>query len=227
MRKFSYLLLFGLIAQILGCAQVPKESVELSVTVGRDLVEVHRAHRELTMRYFGRMKNDINGFIDEIYRPYMTQNTMADFKLLERIQSAVEKGDEVRAFNIMKLFVSLLSEQIENYRRELLKNISKQESEVLLAIDDSYQKIQNANAIVTGHLASIRKVHDAQAELLSRVKLEGLRDEIAIKTVTFSDKISDIVVKARKVDQTIDKAEERMKAIEKFATELKNVSAGN
>ena len=227
MRKFSYLLQFGLIAQILGCAQVPKESVELSVTVGRDLAEVHRAHRELTTRYFGRMKKDINEFIDEIYRPYMIQNTMADFKLLERIQSAVEKGDEVRAFNIMKLFVSLLSEQIENYRRELLKNVSKQESEVLLVIDDSYQKIQNANAIVTGHLASIRKVHDAQAELLSRVKLEGLREEVASKTVTFSDKISNIVVKARKVDQTIDKAEKRMKAIEKFATELKNVSAGN
>jgi len=226
MRKFSYVLLFGLMANILGCAQVPKESVELSVTVGRDLAEIHRAHRELTTRYFGRMKNDINEFIDEIYRPYMIQNTMADFKLLERIQSAVRSGNEASAFDIMKLFVSLLSEQIESYRMELLQNISKQESEVLLAIDDSYQKIQNANAIVTGHLASIRKVHDAQAELLSRVKLEGLREEVATKTVGFSDKISDIIVKARKVDQTIDKAAERMKAIEALAIDLKNVSAG-
>jgi len=226
MRKLKYLFVFGLIAQIMACAQVPKESVELSVTVGRDLAEVHRAHRELTIRYFERMKNDINDFIDEIYRPYMIQNTMADFKLLERIQAAVETGDELRAFDIMNLFVSSLSEQIENYRKELLENISKQESEVLLAIDDSYQKIQNANAIVTGHLASIRKVHDAQAELLSRVKLEGLREEVADKTVAFSDKISEIILKARKVDQTIDNAEERMKAIEGFANELKNVSAG-
>jgi hypothetical protein len=157
----------------------------------------------------------------------MIQNTMADFRLLERIQNAVEKGDEVRAFNIMNLFVSLLSEQIENYRKELLENISKQESEVLHAIDDSYQKIQNANAIVTGHLASIRKVHDAQAELLRRINLEELRDTVAVKTGAFSDEISDIIVKARKVDQTVDRAEERMKAIEKFAAELKSVSAGN
>jgi hypothetical protein len=213
--------------EILGCAQVPKESVELSVTVGRDLAEVRRAHLELTTRYFDRMKKDINEFIDEIYRPYMIQNTMADFRLLERIQNAVGKGDEVRAFNIMNLFVSLLSEQIENYRRELLENISKQESEVLHAIDDSYQKIQNANAIVTGHLASIRKVHDAQAELLRRINLEGLRETVAVKTAAFSDEISDIIVKARKVDQTVDRAEERMKAIEKFAAELKSVSAGN
>jgi hypothetical protein len=226
MRKFSYLLLFGLIVQILGCAQVPKESVELSVTVGRDLAEVHRAHRELTIKYFVRMKDDINDFIDEIYRPYMIQRTMADFKLLEKMQSAVENGNEVRAFNIMQLFVSLLSEQIENYRRALLQNISKQESEVLSAIDDSYQKIQNANAIVTGHLASIRKVHDAQAELLSRVNLEGLREEVADKTAALSGKISDIIVKARKVDYTIDKAEERMKSIKALADELKNISAG-
>lgn len=124
------------------CAQVPKESVELSVTVGRDLAEVHRAHRELAIEYFDCVKKDINEFIDEVYRPYMIQKTMADFRLLQRIQRAVERGDETRAFNIMKLFVSLLSEQIENYRKELLQNISKQESEVLLAIDDSYQKIQ-------------------------------------------------------------------------------------
>lgn len=226
MRKFSFLLLLGLIAQLLACAQVPKESVELSVTLGRDLSEVHRAHRELTIKYFERMKKDINEFIDEIYRPYMIQNTMTDFKLLERIQNTVGRNDEVRAFDIMTLFISLLSEQIESYRRELLQNISKQESEVLLAIDDSYQKIQNANAIVTGHLASIRKVHDAQAELLSRVKLEGLREDVATKTVAFSDKISDIIVKARKVAQTTDKAEQRLKAIEALANELKNVSAG-
>lgn len=29
------------------CAQVPKQSVELSATVGRDLVTVHNSHREL------------------------------------------------------------------------------------------------------------------------------------------------------------------------------------
>lgn len=226
MRKLNCLFLCGLMAQILACAQVPKESVELSVTVGRDLAEVHRAHREVTMRYFERLKNDINDFIEEIYRPYMVQNSMGDFKLLEKIQTAVETGDELRAFNIMNLFVSLLSEQIENYRKELLENISEQESEVLLTIDDSYQKIQNANAIVTGHLASIRKVHDAQAELLSRFKLEGLREELANKTVGLSDNISEIILKARKVDQAIDNAGERMKAIEAFATELKNVCSG-
>jgi len=226
MRKSIYPLSLVLIAVFLGCAQVPKESVELSVTVGRDLAEVHRAHREITIRYFDRMKKDVNEFIDEIYRPYMIQNTMSDFKLLERIKSAVGRADEVRAFDIMSLFVSLLSEQIENYRRELLQNISRQESEVLLAIDDSYQKIQNANAIVTGHLASIRKVHDAQQELLSRGKLDGLRDEVATKTVAFSDKISEIIEKARRANETIDKVEERMRAIAEYATELKSLSAG-
>ncbi|MBW1729467.1 MAG: hypothetical protein JRH08_03315 [Deltaproteobacteria bacterium] len=208
------------------CAQVPKESVELSVTVGRDLAEVHRAHRELAIEYFDCVKKDINEFIDEVYRPYMIQKTMADFRLLQRIQRAVERGDETRAFNIMKLFVSLLSEQIENYRKELLQNISKQESEVLLAIDDSYQKIQNANAIVAGHLASIRKVHDTQAELLSRTKLEGLREEIAGRAGEFSDKISEIILKARKANETIDKVEDRMKAIKELAAELKNASWG-
>lgn len=49
MRKFIFL---GVLLLFVwpGCAQVPKESVELSVTVGRDLAEVHRSHREKKQR---------------------------------------------------------------------------------------------------------------------------------------------------------------------------------
>ena len=34
------------------CSQIPKESVELSATVGRDLSEMHSAHSELVVLYY-------------------------------------------------------------------------------------------------------------------------------------------------------------------------------
>ncbi|WDP86961.1 MAG: hypothetical protein HUN05_19035 [Desulfobacter sp.] len=48
------------------CASVPKASIELANTVGRDLEEVHRAHRALASLLFDIMEKDINKFIDEI-----------------------------------------------------------------------------------------------------------------------------------------------------------------
>lgn len=50
---------------LIACVEVPKESVELSVTIGRDLGDVHRANRELATRYFDRIKDDVNRFGDE------------------------------------------------------------------------------------------------------------------------------------------------------------------
>lgn len=211
MRKLIFILTFGIF--LLSCASVPKESVELSVTLGRDLAEVHKAHRELAIRYFKRIKQDINQFIDERYRPFMINKTIEDFKLLDKIKKASQPGASPDALHILGLFVAKVSKQIESYREELLKNISNQETEVLTTIDDAYQKLQNANSIVTGHLASVRKVHEAQAELLERANLEGLRDKFIQKTVKFSDEVVKLVEKARKGEESIDKIAKKIKEI--------------
>src|SRR5574341_67753 len=115
----------------------------------------------------------------------------------------------------MDIYVSLLTEQIEKYRKELLQHIENQETEVLLALDDTYQKLQNANAIVTGHLASIKKVEDAQADLLKRAGLENYRKEFIDKTILVSDKLAKLTAQAQNADKKID--------VEKLAEEIKTV----
>jgi hypothetical protein len=190
--------------------------VELSVTLGRDLVEVHRAHRELAVRYFDQIKNDINTFVHQVYRPYAIQKAMQDFQLLDKINKAQRPDAEPDALAVMGLFVTLLSHEIESFRHELLDPIETREHEVLSAIDDAYQKLQNANAIVTGHLASIRKVHDAQEELLKGVGMEDLRGRFVEETVSLSEKISELVEKGRK-------AEEKTRDLEETINKLKEI----
>jgi hypothetical protein len=213
MRTLIFTLTSAVLLGLLGCASVPEESVELSVTLGRDLAEVHRAHRELAIQYFRGIKQDINQFIDEEYRPFMIKKTMEDFKLLDRIKTATAPDASPDPLQILELFVNKLSKQIESYRKELFQNISNQENELLTSLDDAYQKLQNANSIVTGHLASVRKVHEAQAELLDRANLEGLRDRFIEKTARLSDEVAKLVKKARKGEETIDKI---AKELERF-----------
>jgi hypothetical protein len=134
------------------CAQVPRESVELSATVGRDLAEVHRAHRELAIRYFARMKADIDRFVDEQYRPFVIRDTLERLQLLDELKQ--EKNPAV-LFQKMEIYVVEASKRIEDTRRQWLAPVTEQEAEVLKSLDRSYLTIQNANAIVTGHLASV------------------------------------------------------------------------
>ncbi len=216
MRRIRFTLLVGLLLSSFACAQVPRESVELSVTVGRDLAEVHRAHRELAVRYFDQIKGDIDAFVDEVYRPYTIENSMRQFGLIDRIVAAQAPGAKVDALSVMELYVTMVSEEIEAYRQELLDPIEAYEREVLTGIDDAYQKLQNANAIVTGHLASIRKVHDAQEELLEKAGMENLRGRFVEETVYLSERVADLVEKGRKADEKAGELEETIRRLKEL-----------
>lgn len=190
-----------------GCAQVPRESVELSATVGRDLAEMHRAHRELAVRYFGRMKSDVNQFVDEKYRPFIIRDTLEKLGLVNELK---QENDPVKILEKMESYVVLTTKRIEDTRSTWIKPIADQEHSVLKAIDNSYLLIQNANSIVTGHLASVVRVHDAQADLLQRAGLGNFQTETSEKLAKLSDKISEIVDKARTGEIKIDNAKKEL-----------------
>jgi hypothetical protein len=204
------------------CAQVPKQSVELSATVGRDIAQVHKAHRDLAVILYGRIKNDINRFVDEVYAPYQIKNLLQaeheDFmkgdpnSLFSALDAAIKQPNrpdvQKAALDVIDVFVQVVRAEVESYRKERLAPILTQEKEVLSAIDRSYNQIHYANSIVTGHLASIVRVHDAQEELLNEFGIEGLRKEIGKKLASTSNNVAEFVEKTSGVDGTIAEMEE-------------------
>lgn len=212
-----------------GCAQLPKQSVELSATVGRDIAQVYKAHRELAVLLFGRIKGDVNKFIDEVYAPFQIQRLLQadqeDFKngeplsLFYALDAATKAPDnpaaQETALQAMNIFQEVVREEIEFYRKERLAPVLAQEEAVLSAIDRSYNQIHYANSIVTGHLASILEVHDAQEELLREFGIEGLRGEIGRKLASTSNKVAEFVEKAHRVDGTIAEMETKINELTK------------
>ena len=218
---------------LLGCAQVPRESVELSTTVGRDIAEVYRAHRELAGIFYKRIKDDINAFVDKVYGPYQIQKLLQgeqkDFQeghesLFLALDTAVKQPDnssaQKDALDSMDVFVQVLRAEIESYRAQLLNPVLEQEKQLLSAIDRSYIQIHYANSIVTGHLASIVKVHDAQEEVLQKFGVEGLRKDFGKTLAKVSDETAKLVERGKELEMEIEKksitAEEKVK-------ELKNL----
>jgi hypothetical protein len=222
----------------MSCAQVPKESVELSATVGRDLATVYKAHRELAQVLFARMRRDINRFVDDVYAPFQINRAMIrqgelanssnreerNKSLLLAINAAFKPGaspqlqkDVLEAMGIM---VRKIQNDIESMRKELLVPLEAQESEVLGSIDRSYQQLHYANSIVTGHLSSVAKVHETQAELLKAIGVErDLRKEVGRNIARASDEIADLVEAAESIEDNVNKAE-------KFAKDLKDTIDG-
>jgi hypothetical protein len=212
----------GLLAMLYSCASVPKESVELSATVGRDVVVAYDAHKELAIILFTRMKKDVNIFVNDTYAPYqivkLLESDFADadsgeFKsmtgsLIDAAKNSDDFEKQKQAMKFTKDFVSVVYEEIETYRKILLDPIEKQELEVLSAIDRSYNQIIYANSIVTGHLASVRKVHDAQEDILNKFGVENLRADTAQKLSEYSLGVDKILKEVNKVD--VDDVEKQM-----------------
>lgn len=51
---------------LVGCAQIPKESVELSSTVGRDVSAIQVSHLTLINIYFDDKEAMINKWVDQV-----------------------------------------------------------------------------------------------------------------------------------------------------------------
>jgi hypothetical protein len=211
----------------ISCAQVPKESVELSATIGRDLAIVHQSHRQIAIILFERMNDDVNRFIDNVYTPYQIQNVMnRQFELAMSSKPEDQRKSLFYAINIafkpdassqiqkqvvkgMEIFVSRIHRDINEMRNEMLDPLNLQEKEILSSIDRSYQQLHYANSIVTGHLSSVAKVHETQSELLAEIGIErDLRKEVALNIEKTSKEIGELVQKAETVDENISKAEE-------------------
>lgn len=222
MKKIKCLVL--ILFLLLGaCAQMPKEAVELSATVGRDMVEMKKAHVALVQIYYDELINDINKFIDNVYLPYQIQKTLADNFWKNEMMSAIESASQPdstgkkqkEAFQKIEAFLQIIHEEVESYRKLKISPVKDQKQKVLANIQESYDRIHYANSIVTGHLASVVKVHDTQNEILEKFELKDIRKKVGVEIAGVSDEIGGLIQKAKdgesKLDEVVSKFEELMK----------------
>jgi hypothetical protein len=211
-RASAVLALMAIGSGVAACASTPREAVELSVTVGRDVQSVHAAHVALANLYFDRMEADVDTFVDTQYRPYSIERSMKKFGLIEKVTDPAKAGG-LDALDVMQVFVEEITRDIEAFRGELLDPIRAQRQKVLGSLEGAYRQIQDGNAIVTGHLASIVTVQDAQDEVLAKLNLAGLRQQTVDATAAASLQIAEIT---RKAEYGRSKVEEFQKAIEQL-----------
>jgi hypothetical protein len=193
---------FLLAAFLGGCASTPKQAVQLSATVGRDVATVHAAHVALARQYFDRLDAEIDTFVDKTYRPYLLRETLRKFDLVGKLKDP-SKARGLDALDVTETYVETLTAELGSYRAKLHAPVDRQRGLVLERLEAAYRQIQDGNAIVTGHLASIVEVQDAQDEVLAKTGLTGLRETLVDQTARLSDTIAEIT---REAQAAFDKA---------------------
>lgn len=231
--KFKLILLLLSLFILTGCVSIPKETVQLSRTMGKDLLILNQLHRQSLSLLFNRIKEDVNSFVDEVYAPFVIHYVLememeaygkGETSLYRSIELAGKEGGRENtdaAISVMEEFLVSAREQIEEKRSELLIPILTQEAATIAEVEKSYRSVGHANAAITNYLQSIGRVKDAQQEALSMVGLEGLDGTVTNTLVELSKKISAAVEKGKEIDI---KGDEALLKLESVFSEIKKVT---
>ena len=167
-----------------GCAQVPPQSVELSATLGRDLQEVQRSHRKAVDLLLDRDVERVNDYIERVVIPVYITNVIEKTgphiqeTLIKATSSNATADDKKLAYIEMQKIVQGITGRVEKQRRGLLNEIDGERKTRLQELDLAYAQMQQANSVLTAHLASVVKVHSVQDELLAKAGLKNFREKV-------------------------------------------------
>lgn len=198
-------LLIGVMLQ--GCASIPKESVTLSQYVSNDLSGYKTSHLEITEKYFDKIEDDINRFIDKRITPAlineMVKMDIADskndsqslFAILSNVKENPSEANTSAAISAIADFQSAINAEIETYRAELLAPIREQRFATLKQISESYDATIAAQSSLTTYISSVVKIKEKQDAILSYTGMAGVNDSITSRLVSISSDIDKLTKK--------------------------------
>ncbi len=200
-----------------GCASVPSEVVELSYTVGQDIREIERSYDALITLKFDAMRQDRLNYLENEWVPVYLEAFVETGRLVDVARGDVvwSESDEMfvsptRGLENRQLLDTVLVwsetaiEEIEGKRAELIEPLDDQERLVRAEAAAAFDQILSANATVTAHLNSIKKVRDVQDQALGILDSKDRIAELNQKIIDVSDWAEQSLEEIRKADQILD-----------------------
>lgn len=219
-------LFFALIT--FGCASVPKEVVELSYVVGKDLESINESYDTLIHQYYENLRDQRRTYLDEVWFPLYLQKWRDKGELV-----AIAKGEKIwseetqsliriPAESNLKESLATLNDWVlaalydyEVKESELLATLDSDEEELRRQVKQAFLNLTRANATITAHLNSLRKVKEVQDEALQALNLKELRDEINQQLIKASQKAKEGLEKIKKADKKVDGLAKKVNKIRK------------
>lgn len=217
------ILLLGVVSCILflsGCMTVPKETVELSYMIGSDLSSIKKSYVDLINTHFDLLEKGRMDYLENEWTPNFIKSWIEDGQLVNTATGKVvwsstqgdfispTKGMEEQELLSTVNFWSIAAiEEINTKKKDLIEPLEVQKKELLLLVDDAFDRLYRSNAAITSYLNSIRKIQEVQDETLKALNLTELQKEINQKMQDVSKLADESLQAVKKADGFIDSVE--------------------
>ncbi|MCX5795026.1 MAG: hypothetical protein NTY77_06000 [Elusimicrobia bacterium] len=225
-RPFATIILAAILSA--GCASVPKEVVELSYAMGQDLDAVHRSYIALIHDRFERFRAERLRYFNERWKPTFVEAWIRDGRLTDIANGQVVWSGAEKKFvapsgsqqkdqllHSVQLWAVTAINGLDKKKRELMDPLDADEKSMIASVDDAFLRLSSANAAITAHLNSLRKVQEVQDEALQALKVKEIRDKLDQLIVTTSQNAQKGLEDVKTADQLLDKAQEEIQSLKK------------
>lgn len=222
-----------------GCVSAPKETVELAEITDYQVAELQKSHVKFAQLYYGKLRDDVNRFIDEKWTPtflskavnnrafrsdlddaYLTSSISVDDVSVQWRGRELQEPQKRIVLEGVKQAVaaetSKLGQILIEWSQEAQSQISKKRKSLLDPLNEQERfvlaQINSAFADLQRSQATIK------AYLSSAVELKEKQDQVMSKLVAL-EKVEKVMTKVTdandKLSDTLN-SEDTDKAIEKF-----------
>ncbi|WP_157600121.1 hypothetical protein [Saccharospirillum impatiens] len=199
-----------------GCASVPSEVVELSYTVGQDIREIEQSYDALITFKFDAMRQDRLNYLDNEWVPAYLDEFVEEGRLVDIAQGDIvwSESDEMfvnptpgleqrQLLDTVLVWSRTAIEEIEGKRAELIGPLDDQERLVRAEAAAAFDQIRSANAHVTAHLNSLKKVRDVQNQALDLLDSRGRVADLNERIIGISEWAEESLEEIRKADERL------------------------
>ena len=222
--RFLVALLVSISILLLGCSSIPKEAVDLSYQIGQDTEAIHQSYRKLIRAHFQQSRRFAEKQWTDSFMPVIIKSAVEEGKLVDVIAGKIIYDPATETFvkptpgkeyvqleQSIQIWSKEIAEIISKSRADVLAPIDIEEQKLLDYVDASFSQLARGNAAISAHLASLRKVQEAQDSVLERAELKDLRDHIDSKLAALSDESQKSTERLNETRQKVDELKLKLK----------------
>ena len=208
MRTFIFWLL--LIVCCTSCAVLPKETVEMSVLMDKQLTALEQSHLHLINLYFDQREKNALDFLNKEWYPVYLNNFLQQETVATIWNQSLSDSKTEDRVEKMKLITQVTQEAYMQMRDSILGPLSLTRKSVLEMIEDEYRKARAMNSAITNNVASVNEIQEKRNELLSKI----------VNTDEINGKIDGALLKA---DSVLNKVQRGMDILKAKETKISGV----
>ena len=205
----------GLIASVTllatGCANIPRESIELSQVMGKQVQSLESVDEATIRIFFKEKRAEARRFMKDEWIPQFANNYLSaplESSMLAETCGKQKHADCLRAILIISKHAEI---QIQLHYRKILDPLDKTEGTLLAAVQTDYSEVERENDALTALLASANKVQAERQAVLSKLGISEVQIDGALAAV--SGQVAKATSNAKSLDSNLENFTQKMKAL--------------